>query len=249
MSKLDFAVTEFKGGSIYTLRLILKNPDMTAIIESLNEKFLHTGSLLQDEAVIIDAQQLECNEFDWASLIEFLEKRSLHVIGVSAHGPLLEQAKRLGLRLIDPDNLPNRQAPEPTPTQEPVPMAAKPKVAPEPVQHANPTMVLRRQLRSGQRVYARNADLIVMGSVSPGAEVIADGNIHIYGTLRGRAIAGARGDTSARIFTMRLDAELVAIAGIYQLIDADFTPEVLNKEVMIELDNESLIFKKISELI
>ncbi|MDK7178607.1 septum site-determining protein MinC, partial [Micrococcus luteus] len=86
-------------------------------------------------------------------------------------------------------------------------------------------MVLKRQLRSGQRVYARNADLIVIGAVSPGAEIIADGNIHVYGPLRGRAIAGARGNTAARIFTSHLDAELVAIAGIYRLIDEDFSPE------------------------
>lgn len=68
-------------------------------------------------------------------------------------------------------------------------------------EQVSPTMVLKRQLRSGQRVYARNADLIVIGAVSRGAEIIADGNIHVYGPLRGRAIAGARGNTSARIFT------------------------------------------------
>jgi septum site-determining protein MinC len=114
------------------------------------------------------------------------------------------------------------------------------KQAPE--ESSNPTMVLKRQLRSGQRVYARNADLIVIGAVSPGAEIIADGNIHVYGPLRGRAIAGARGNTAARIFTSHLDAELVAIAGIYRLIDQDFSPEIHKQPVIIELEHESLLF-------
>lgn len=105
-----------------------------------------------------------------------------------------------------------------------------------------PTMVLARQLRSGQRVYARNSDLIVIGVVSRGAEVIADGNIHVYGPLRGKAIAGARGNASARIFTSHLDAELLAIAGIYRVIDADMEPQLNKKPVIVELDHETLKF-------
>ena len=105
-----------------------------------------------------------------------------------------------------------------------------------------PTMVLARQLRSGQRVYARNSDLIVIGVVSRGAEVIADGNIHVYGPLRGKAIAGARGNASARIFTSHLDAELLAIAGIYRVIDADIEPALNKKPVIVELDNDTLRF-------
>ncbi|WP_050981548.1 septum site-determining protein MinC [Advenella kashmirensis] len=103
-------------------------------------------------------------------------------------------------------------------------------------------MVLARQLRSGQRVYARNSDLIVIGVVSRGAEVIADGNIHVYGPLRGKAIAGARGNASARIFTSHLDAELLAIAGIYRVIDADIEPQLNKKPVIVELDNDTLKF-------
>ncbi len=105
-----------------------------------------------------------------------------------------------------------------------------------------PTMVLARQLRSGQRVYARNSDLIVIGVVSRGAEVIADGNIHVYGPLRGKAIAGARGNASARIFTSHLDAELLAIAGIYRVVDADLEPALNKKSVIVELDNDTLKF-------
>jgi len=105
---------------------------------------------------------------------------------------------------------------------------------------AAPTMVIKGPLRSGQRVYARNSDLIVMGVVSRGAEVIADGNIHIYGPLRGKAMAGARGDVAARIFTTGFDAELVAIAGIYRVIDVKLSAELHQKPVVIQLEKDAL---------
>jgi septum site-determining protein MinC len=105
---------------------------------------------------------------------------------------------------------------------------------------AAPTMVVRGPLRSGQRVYARQSDLIVMGVVSRGAEVIADGNIHVYGPLRGKAMAGARGDTAARIFTTALDAELVAVAGIYRVIDSKLPVELHQRPAVIQLQKDAL---------
>jgi len=105
---------------------------------------------------------------------------------------------------------------------------------------AAPTMVVKGPLRSGQRVYARNSDLIVMGVVSRGAEVIADGNIHIYGPLRGKAMAGARGDVAARIFSTGFDAELVAIAGIYRVVDTKLSAELHQKPVAIQLEKDAL---------
>ncbi len=105
---------------------------------------------------------------------------------------------------------------------------------------AAPTMVVRGPLRSGQRVYARQCDLIVMGVVSRGAEVIADGNIHVYGPLRGKAMAGARGDTAARIFTTGLDAELVAVAGIYRVIDANLPADLHQRPAVIQLQKDAL---------
>jgi septum site-determining protein MinC len=111
--------------------------------------------------------------------------------------------------------------------------------APEPAPAA---MVINRPLRSGQRVYARHTDLIVIGVVSRGAEVIADGNIHVYGPLRGKAMAGARGDTSARIFTTQLDPELVAIAGVYRVIETGLDATLQNRPAIISLNGESLQF-------
>jgi len=118
-------------------------------------------------------------------------------------------------------------APSPGPTRTPSPAATTPRagglgpVAP-PSGHAGP-MVITQPVRSGQVVYAQNADLVVLAPVNPGAQVIADGHIHIYSTLRGRAVAGVQGLLGARIFCQRLEAELVAISGAY--LTADDIPE------------------------
>ncbi len=101
-------------------------------------------------------------------------------------------------------------------------------------------VTLRHPVRSGQRFYTKG-DLTVIGFVSPGAEVIAEGNIHIYGKLSGRAIAGAQGDTSASIFCRKLDAELVSIAGNYKQIE-DIEEEFINKPVQISLEDEKICF-------
>lgn len=111
---------------------------------------------------------------------------------------------------------------------------------PPPPEAPRATMLLDRSLRSGQKVYARGADLIVVGAVSPGAEVIADGNIHVYGPLRGKAMAGARGDESARIFTTRLDAELVAVAGVYRVVDTELPPDLKERPAEVRLQAGAL---------
>ncbi|MEI2417466.1 septum site-determining protein MinC [Orrella sp. JC864] len=101
-------------------------------------------------------------------------------------------------------------------------------------------MVVSRPLRSGQRIYARGTDLIVVGMVSQGAEVIADGNIHVYGPLRGKAMAGARGDGTARIFTTQLDPELLAIAGVYKVVEARLPAALHNRPGVVSLDGDTL---------
>lgn len=107
-------------------------------------------------------------------------------------------------------------------------------------QVAPAALVINRPLRSGQRIYARDTDLIVIGMVSQGAEVIADGNIHVYGPLRGKAMAGARGDATARIFTTQLDPELVAIAGVYRVIETRLDDHLLNQPTLIQRDGDTL---------
>ena len=119
--------------------------------------------------------------------------------------------------------------------------AAEEEKQPAPAQddHApRPTLVINSPVRTGQQVYAKNADLIVMGMVSEGAEVIADGNIHVYAPLRGRALAGESGDKTARIFVQSMQAELVSVAGIYRVFEQNLPPHLHKHAVKIELQED-----------
>jgi septum site-determining protein MinC len=103
---------------------------------------------------------------------------------------------------------------------------------------AVPTLVVSKPLRSGQKVYARGGDLVVLAMVNRGAEVIADGNIHVYAPLRGKAMAGARGNTTARIFSLCLEPELVSIAGIYRTTEQELAREVLGQPAQVRLSDD-----------
>lgn len=107
------------------------------------------------------------------------------------------------------------------------------------------TKIITKPVRSGQQVYAQGADLIVLGLVSEGAEVLADGNIHVYGTLRGRALAGAKGDVNARVFAQCMEAELISIAGIFKLSD-DLRNELWRQPAQAFLEGEALHLKALS---
>ncbi len=141
------------------------------------------------------------------------DKATEPVVGKSAAEPLPERAASS-----------TTSAPSPTPA------------AP----HSSSALVITKPLRSGQRVYARHTDLVVIGMVSQGAEVIADGNVHVYGPLRGKAMAGARGDTSARIFTTHLDAELLAVAGVYRVVEDKLDKSLQNQPALVRLDGDTL---------
>jgi septum site-determining protein MinC len=103
--------------------------------------------------------------------------------------------------------------------------------------------VIDKPLRSGQQVYARGRDLVVMSMVNPGAEVVADGNIHVYAPLRGKAIAGARGDADARILTLSLEAELVSIAGVYRTSEVPLPDTVRGKPAQVRLEADRLVME------
>jgi len=106
-----------------------------------------------------------------------------------------------------------------------------------------PTLVIDKPVRSGQQIYARGGDLVVLAIVNFGAEVIADGSIHVYAPLRGRAMAGARGDATARIYTTCLEPQLVSIAGMYRTTDNELPENVRGKAAQVRLEGEKLIFE------
>jgi len=110
------------------------------------------------------------------------------------------------------------------------------------------TMVIDKPLRSGQKVYARGGDLVVLAMVNQGAEVVADGNIHVYATLRGKAMAGARGNTQARIFSLCLEPELVSIAGVYRTSENPLPADIAGQAAQVRLSNDGqdrLIFESL----
>ncbi|MDE2093685.1 MAG: septum site-determining protein MinC, partial [Burkholderiales bacterium] len=129
----------------------------------------------------------------------------------------------------------------PPPAAEPAPLTAPSTDAAGALPPARRALVVDKPLRSGQRVYAKGADLIVLAVVSYGAEVIADGNIHVYAPLRGRAAAGALGDTAARIFTTCMEPQLLSIAGIYRTTETELPAAVLGKPAQVRLDGEKLV--------
>ncbi|SFG80629.1 septum formation inhibitor [Neisseria elongata] len=113
-------------------------------------------------------------------------------------------------------------------------------------QVGHPTVLVADPVRTGQQVYAENADLIVTGTVSEGAELIADGNIHIYASMRGRALAGAKGRRDARIFIHSMQAELVSIAGIYRNFEQQLPEHLYRKPVQIHLQDDRLVIAAIA---
>ena len=258
---------DFKSATLYAIRVVLHEADTSALLEALDKRMSDAGAFFENEPVVVDASRLE-SEVDWPLLIEALRKHRLHPVGVIAEGSQHEAAAAAaGLPVVEVGGAPVRPAPAPSAEDE-VPAAAvtpeKPPEAPATTGAGQPAaqaveatsepavtapaiptpapaaMVVNKPLRSGQRIYARNTDLIVIGVVSRGAEVIADGNIHVYGPMRGKAMAGARGDSSARIFTTQLDPELVAIAGVYRVIETGLDAALQDKPAIISLKGESL---------
>ncbi len=245
---------DFKSATLYAVRVVLHSHDVKELGAALQQRMTDAGSLFENEPVVIDASNIT-EPINWAELTKALSGHALHPIGVIAQDANLKAANALGLPLVDLSAVPARPVSTPAPDKE-VPVVAppapgqspRPPASQQPAANLPPgipaiapaAMVINRQLRSGQRIYARNTDLIVIGVVSQGAEVIADGNIHIYGPLRGKAMAGARGDASARIFTTQMDPELLAIAGVYRVIEAKLETSLHNQPAIVQLEGDTL---------
>jgi septum site-determining protein MinC len=196
---------EFKGRMLSITRVKLLDPDPAAARAQIEQFARQMPQAVKGMAVVIDSDA----DTDLPALIEAMRTVGMQPLGVS-DGPLAAAARRLGLAVLSKDSGKAGAAPpppEPPPRQ--VAAAAERRSA----------RIVSEPVRSGQQIYAEHADLVVLNTVSPGAEVIADGCVHVYGKLGGRAIAGARGDESARIFCRKMEAELLAIAGIYAVAD------------------------------
>ncbi|MEM0674991.1 MULTISPECIES: septum site-determining protein MinC [Dickeya] len=195
-------------GSNFTLSVVhLHDAQPDIIHQALQEKIEQAPAFLKNAPVVVNVSTLPVDA-DWSKLQQAITDAGLKVVGVSGcdDEQLRHVIARAGLPLLREGKL--REGKERWTTQPPAPVATPVK-----------TRVINTPVRSGQQIYARDCDLIVTSHVSAGAEVIADGNIHIYGMMRGRALAGVSGDVSSQIFCTQLAAELVSIAGRYWLSD------------------------------
>ena len=236
---------EIKSAQLPLVALCLKSSDGHVLASDVLRQFGPDGEspdFFDHDALVIDFSLLDPHVplFDLVPLLKVL--RSCSLVPVAARGAspeVMAAALAVGLVAAPPDVHRNR----------PVPAAAEPvvnvvetvrEVVHEVVREmpAPPTMVVDKPLRSGQKVYARGCDLVVLAMVNQGAEVVADGNIHVYAPLRGKAMAGARGDTNARIFSMCLEPELISIAGVYRTSENPLAPNVQGKAAQIRLSND-----------
>ncbi|NOT69641.1 MAG: septum site-determining protein MinC [Methylophilaceae bacterium] len=228
---------EFKGNSLPVIAIILRSLNPASLKEAANA-LLSERDFFDGDAALLELSQLgDESEADWEQVKEIFRHHGLRVIGVrGGKDELQRSATAAGL----PFFVAMERVQRPSITSEvivppPVEVTAPPASAPV----SAPTMVIDRPLRSGQQIYARGGDLVILGAVNAGAEVIADGSIHIYAPLRGRALAGASGATDARIFTTRFEAELVSIAGVYRTFETDIPLELAGKPVQVQLSEST----------
>jgi len=240
---------KLKGSLVPMTALELSYYNKEQLETDLNAKVSQAPDFFENLPVVIGLEKLDEHEqVDFHQIVEVCIGFSIKVVAVRG-GSELQQvaAKQAGLGLLskqkERSNEPSITAQDQAPQIQTETVEIE--VVKTVVQHERQqSKIVRHPIRSGQQVYAADGDLIVLASVSAGAEILADGNIHVYGTLRGRALAGVKGDTSARIFCQSLEAELVSVAGQYK-VSEDFDKNVVQKASQIFLNEDKLCFKEL----
>ena len=245
------ATFEIKSANLPLLALRLKSADLKALASELTQQYGDLPDFFDNEPLVIDLSALapDSEAVDFAGLVTLLRRHRLAPLAFKG-GSEAQAAQALAAGLVAaPDAVAARVNPAPArPETETDPAPVTPEPPPPPV--AQPALVIDKPLRSGQQVYARGRDLVVMAMVNAGAEVIADGHIHVYAPLRGKAIAGARGNVDARIFALSLEPELISIAGIYRTTENALPPEVWGHATQVRLvagpEGERLVMEPLS---
>jgi septum site-determining protein MinC len=245
-SKDESSSFEIKSAQLPLVALILKNGDLRVVMAGLLKQYGSAGDspdFFDQDALVIDFSHLEPDTpvQNLAPLLAVL--RSCHLMPVAvraANTRWLAAARHLGLAEAPADIVRVRSAtPLPVLTEVVVQEVIRELVHETVREVAGPaTMVVDKPLRSGQKIYARGADLVVLAMVNQGAEVVADGNIHVYAPLRGKAMAGASGNTNARIFSLCLEPELISIAGIYRTSETPLAAEIHGKPAQVRLSQD-----------
>ncbi len=234
---------ELKISTVVAVAALLGDSDDKALSAALAQITGGTPDYFEDEFTLLDLGNLNPaptpGSIDWPKLIALFRTHRLNPVAVrNAPAALEDELRALGLAI---DRMEQPRVPQAKSTPAPKPATVSPAPAAEiTAVPAATTMIIDSPVRSGQQVYARGGDLIVMATVNPGAEVIADGSIHVYAPLRGRALAGASGNAGARIFSLAMAAELVSIAGVYRTFDEGWPQALAGLPTQVQLRDDKL---------
>lgn len=251
---------EIRVGQVGLTQIRLRSIDADAIRHELSARIATAPQFFQRTAVCVDLSKLvdEPSADELRAVLAVITDAGFFPVGLAQGTERTEGvnalASSLNLPVITQWRTPPKPAlgallrdlnPQERPSSPPPPPPA-PAPPEAPTEKPQPALALLHDqpIRSGQRVYARNRDLIVMSSVGAGAEVMADGCVHIYGSLRGRALAGARGEKTARVFCHEFNAELVSIAGVFRVFET-IPVELAGKPVQAWLAGDDLHFSLI----
>ena len=243
------ALFDLKSASLTLVAFVLKTSNIAALGQAMQERFGDTPDFFSRDPVVIDVTHLASLDatINFDALVALLTSFKLNPVAVRG-GTVNQMQAALEAGLGEAPDSHAAPARVETVVQEvikevirEVPVEVKVEV---PVAAA--TMIIDKPLRSGQQIYAKGGDLIVTAVVNHGAEVIADGSIHVYAPLRGKAIAGAKGNTDARIFATCMEPELLSIAGTYRTTENPLPANVRGKPAQIRLEGERLVFDPIA---
>jgi septum site-determining protein MinC len=258
MKPIDTSTTlpvfELKGSVLTIIVLHIKETDSDRLYPQLEKKIGQGRSFFKNAPVLIDLSGVGEEgqaALDFMFLADTLRKLGLVPVGVRGGAAYQnERVLHAGLGVLPAiktertaTTSADRQSSEDLGSQETKNHPESSKIVTNQVSTAA-TKVITHPVRSGQQVFAPQGDLVILSSVNAGAEVLAAGNIHVYGALRGRAMAGINGDVTARIFSLQCNAELVAVAGEY-LVNESLSEDVVNQSVMISLKDGGLDFQVI----
>lgn len=222
---------ELKGVQVPVLLALPDCADQQSLMDAIHALLQKHPGFFDGEALALDLSAIgdAAEHFDWHALVEAFHGYGLSLIGVcNAPVAIANTFRSVGLAAWTLNASAGK-------TSKPKAEASPP--APAAPAAAAITRVIDKPVRSGQRIYAEGGDLVVLASVNPGGELIADGSIHVYGALRGKALAGARGETAARIFCTDFDAELVSIAGVYRVFEPGSAGKLAGKAVQVKLQS------------
>lgn len=246
-TRMDYAQAgELKFGQVGIANLRVRNLDAAQLADEMRERVQRAPNLFARAAVVLDFGGLSKapSAEDAQALLEGLRNAGVLPVALAYGTKEIDAlSQQLGLPLLAKfraqyESAAAAPAPASLPEAPPPPTAAQPAPA-KPSSGNAPGHIQTTPVRSGQQVFADQRDLTVLATVGAGAEVIADGSIHIYGALRGRALAGAQGNEEARIFCREFHAELVAVAGHYKVLE-DIPPELRGRSVQVWLEQGQL---------